>query len=141
MSLYREPGRRRNLAAVAIGAALVVGLAVGLPLGRATKGTPTLADQIADVQERTRPVVDGLDLVRLHVRSDRAAALAQAQRARASFDEVEPDLRALHPAATAAASQAVDETVRLTATGASAAAVDRAAVRAARAARTAARLR
>jgi hypothetical protein len=141
MSLYREAGRRRNLTAGAIVAALLLGLAIGVVVGRATKDTPTLAEQIASVQERTRPVVDGLDLVRLHVRRDRAAAAAQARRAQQTFAGVEDDLRALDPAATSTASRDLAETVRLASAGASVAAVSRASLRAERAVRAAARLR
>jgi len=140
MSLYREAGARRNLAAAAIGVALVVGVAAGAVIGRATKQTPSLAEQMRDVQERTRPVVQGLDLVRLHVRTDRDAALAQAKRARDLFGGVAADLAAVDPAAAEAASRALDRTVGIAASDAGAAAVDRAAARAELAVRRAARL-
>jgi hypothetical protein len=115
-------------------------VAAGLVLGRATKETPTLREQIADARERTRPVVEGLDLVRLHVRSDRRAALAQAERAQETFEEIAPDLRALDPAAAAAASRALERTVRVASSDAGAAAVAAAAARARRAVEKAARL-
>ena len=97
MSLYREAGRRRHTTALAVGAALVVGLVAGLLVGRATKATPSLAEQVDGVQTRTREVVQGLELVRLHYATDRDAAVAQAERARAAFGDVSGDLRALDP--------------------------------------------
>ena len=141
MSLYRESQRRRNATALAVGAALLVGLVAGAVAGRMTASTPSLADRIGEVQERTRPVVQGLELVRLHYGVDRAAAVAQAERARNAFDDVSSDLRALDGPAEREASRRLDETVRLVSTGAPRGDVVRASARARAAVRAAAHLR
>jgi hypothetical protein len=64
VSLYRQPGRvaGRTLALVAV-AALVVGLAAGFAIGRASKSEPSLASQVGDLRGRLAPAREGLELV------------------------------------------------------------------------------
>jgi uncharacterized membrane-anchored protein YhcB (DUF1043 family) len=140
MSLYREPGRRGRATWLVVVAALVVGVVAGLVLGRATASSPSLADQVGEVQEHARTVVDGFELVRTHYPRDRGAARGQARRAQEEFADARSDLAALDPAAAAAAAAAVAEAARTTNRDASPAAVDAAARRAVAAVRAAARL-
>jgi hypothetical protein len=140
MSLYREPGRRGRAAWLVVVGALLVGVLAGLVLGRATASSPSLADQVGDVQEQARTVVDGFELVRTHYARDREAARGQARRAQEEFASARSDLAVLDPAAAAAAAAAVADAVRTTGRDVSPAAVEAAARRAIAAVRAAARL-
>jgi len=140
MSLYREPGRGRRAASLVVVGALLVGGLAGLVLGRATASSPSLADQVGDVQDGAQTVVAGFELVRTHYPRDREAGRGQARRAQAEFAEVRDDLAALDPVAADDAADAVGAAVRAVDRDAAPAVVDAAARRAIAAVRAAARL-
>ena len=140
MSLYREPGRGRRAASLVVVGALLVGGLAGLVLGRATASSPSLADQVGEVQDRAQTVVAGFELVRTHYPRDHEAARGQATRARAEFADQRDDLAALDPHAADRAADAVDAAVRTTERDAPPAAVAAAASRAIVAVRAAAGL-
>jgi hypothetical protein len=74
MALYVPPARRRRrLIAVAL-LALIVGLAAGVLIGRAS--TPSVADRVGAVQSDARATAAGLRVVALH---DQAGAIANEQ--------------------------------------------------------------
>ena len=130
MSLYRETGRRSRAAAIGVVAVLAIGLAAGYVTGRATAPSPSLAEQVRDVQDRSRTVIRGFELVRTHYPRDRAAGRAQARRAEESFADVRGDLVVLDPIRASEAANAVEEAVRATERNASPKVVDDAAGRA-----------
>ena len=140
MSLYREPGRRHGRASLVVAGALVVGAVVGLALGRATASSPSLADQVSDVQDEARTVVEGFELVRTHYPRDREAGRGQAARAAEAFADVRGGLAALDAVAARRAADAVGDAVNATERDASPGVVDGAARRAIAAVRGAARL-
>jgi len=114
MSLYREPGRRRNGAVIGAAAALALGLAAGYATGRATAPSPSIAEQVQDVKNRTRTVIQGFELVRTHYPRDHEAGRAQARRAQESFADVRGDLASLDGIRAEEAADAVEEAVRAT---------------------------
>src|SRR4051794_11013184 len=121
MSLYRQPGRASaRTIAVIVAAALVVGLAAGFGIGRATGGEDqrSVAEAVAALRGDLRPALSGLGLVRIEyaqaVKDGRvaapteyAAAKADVQRARAAVTAHAGDLRALSPEQAARAEQAL----------------------------------
>jgi len=140
MSLYREPGRRRRTASLAVVGALLVGVLAGFALGRATASSPSLADQVGEMQDGARTVVAGFELVRTHYPRDREAGRGQATRAAEAFADVRGDLAALDAVAARRAADAVGDAVNATERDASPGVVDGAARRAIAAVRGAARL-
>ena len=116
---------------------------IGFALGRATAPTPSLESQVADLREDARPAADALELVADPLRATngttRAAASAQLDRARASFEAIEDELAIVDPDRTRAARAAIEELSSLVASGAPAAEVERAAGDAEAAVRAAAR--
>src|SRR3954451_24092677 len=127
MSLYRQPGRMstRTLVVAAV-VTLVVGLAGGFAIGRASAPQPTLADKLADLRGALQPASEGLELTATEygqaVRDGRVAepteyraAQADVERVRDAVAAARDDLRALGPARAAAfesAVAAVDAAVR-----------------------------
>jgi hypothetical protein len=141
MSLYRQAGRSGRGLLILPLVALVVGLGVGFAAGRATAETPTFQDQVADLQAETGTAADALELVAIHYETARSGADAQLERARTAFAEVEPRLRLLSPAETAAAAEAIRRLETLVGENAPAGEVERAAENARNMVRRAARLR
>jgi hypothetical protein len=150
MSLYREAGRAsgRSLAAVAL-AALAVGSAAGFPLGRTTCKQASLRTSVAAVGREARPVLGELELVAIEYsdasrrdgESEYEAARAHVERARKAFAGTRGDLSVLAPAATNRAASDLDALAALVATRAPARRVEERAQSAARAIRSAARIR
>jgi hypothetical protein len=121
MSLYRRPGRvaTRTLALCAV-AALVIGLAGGLVLGRVTAPDPSLADKVAELRTQLGPADQGIELTATEyaqaVKDGQVAAPTEYQAAKADVQRVQDtlattraDLRALSAAKATALEQAVDE--------------------------------
>ena len=119
MSLYRQAGRfaTRTLVLGAV-AAVVVGLIAGFVLGRVTAGTPSLAEQKAQLRVAVRPAEQGLELTATEyaqaVRggevaepTEYGAARADVGRVRDTLAPLRADLRALAPARAATLETAV----------------------------------
>jgi hypothetical protein len=121
MSLYRQPGRASApmLAAVGVGT-LVLGLAAGFGLGRATAPDehPSVREAVSALRADVRPALSGLGLVRIEypqaVRAgevtaptEYAAAKADVQRVSGAVAPRLGDLRTLSPREAAAFEQAL----------------------------------
>ena len=111
MSLYRQSGGSGwRVVAVAAVVALLVGGGIGYAIGRSTAPEPSLAEQVADLQGRLQPTLDGLTLVPDHYAQGIKAggevqydgAVQQATAARDGFTAESGDLQALDPALTPA---------------------------------------
>jgi len=74
MALYIPPARRRRRLIAAAALALVVGLAAGVLIGRAS--APSVADRVRAVQADARAAAAGLRVLALH---DQAGAVANSQ--------------------------------------------------------------
>jgi hypothetical protein len=131
MSLYREPGRRGRGTIVAAVLAGIVVLAIGFGIGRATAPEPSLESQLASLRADAAPAADALELVSLHYgaanETTKKAAQEQLDRAEQLFSGVENRLAAVDPAGTRAARAAIANLAAMIASGAPAAAVERAA--------------
>jgi hypothetical protein len=119
VSLYRQPGRvaSRTLALVGV-LALVVGLAAGFGIGRASKSEPSLASRLSDLRTGLAPAREGLELVpteyaqavrggRVASSSELGGARAAVTRAQTAIAASRDDLRALNAARAAALDRAV----------------------------------
>jgi hypothetical protein len=107
MSLYRQVRRPSGWLAALVVGALVAGFGLGFAVSRATADEPTFAEAFLDVQGEAGVVADALELVEIHSESSPEAARAQLERARASFAEVEPDLRLIAPEETAVTARGI----------------------------------
>jgi hypothetical protein len=145
MSLYRQPGRvaSRTLA-LAAAVALVVGLAGGYAIGRATAPGPTVAKAVAALRGDLRPVEQGVVLApteygqavkggRVVAPTEYGAAQADGQRAPDAIDRSRAELSALDAAKAQALQRAVATLRAAVARKADAAEVQRLADEAARA--------
>jgi hypothetical protein len=141
MSLYRQVGRPSGWLAAAVLGALVLGFGLGFAVSRSTTDEPTFADAVEELQADTGPTADALELVAIHYETSEEAARGQLERARESFAEIEPELRLLSPAETAAAATRIERVETLVEQGAPAAEVEAAADAARAAVRRAARVR
>lgn len=119
MSLYRQPGRvaSRTLA-LAAAVALVVGVAGGYAIGRATAPGPTVAKAVAALRGDLRPVEQGVLLApteygqavkggRVVAPTEYGAAQADVQRAQDAVDRSRAELSALDAAKAQALERAV----------------------------------
>lgn len=118
MSLYRQSGGSSwRVVAIAAVVALLVGGGVGYAIGRSTAPEPSLAEQVADLQGRLQPTLDGLTLVPDHYAQGIKAggevqydgAVQQATAARDGFTAQSGDLQALDPAAYDHATRALGD--------------------------------
>jgi hypothetical protein len=103
---------------------LLAGTAVGFALGRGTAPDPVLSDLAAEARAEVLPATNALELVTIEypeaVRGGKVvaateyeAAVAQAASAADALAAAAPELRQLDPGGHAAATEAVDEVVRL----------------------------
>jgi hypothetical protein len=119
MSLYRQAGRTsaRTLLIVAV-VALVVGLAGGYALGRATAPEPTLADNVADMRAKLGPASEGIELTateygqavrggHIVAPTEYEAAQADVERADAAVASVRTELREFDATRAAALEKAL----------------------------------
>ena len=120
MSLYRQSGGSGwRVALIAAAVALLIGGAIGYAIGRSTAPEPSLAEQVADLQDRLQPTLDGLALVPDHYAQGIKAggevqyegAIQQATAARDGFAAESGDLQALDPAAYEDATKALGDLV------------------------------
>jgi signal transduction histidine kinase len=145
MSVYREPGRRRARAAVVAGIfSLLAGGLAGFLIGRASEDEPSLAQQLAELQERVRPVLNALELVTIEypeavrngdvvAETEYGAAASQAETAAVTVSGAREDLEAISPAETARLERALEDLQELIEERAEPAEVERAAASAERA--------
>lgn len=124
MSLYREAGATRwRRILIAAAAALLIGLGVGFGIGRSTAPEPGIGEQLAELQDRVRPVMSGIELVPDHyaqsVRDGEvvgevqySGTQQQAAAAESSLAAVAGDLEHLDPGGLAEARAALDELAR-----------------------------
>jgi hypothetical protein len=103
---------------------LLAGIAVGFALGRGTAPDPALSELVAEARAEVQPATNALELVtieypeavrggRVVAESEYQAAVAQAGSAADALAAAAPELRQLDPGGHAAATEAVDEVVRL----------------------------
>lgn len=120
MSLYRQSGGSGwRVALIAAIVALLIGAAVGFAIGRDTAPEPSLAEQVADLQGRLQPTLDGLALVPDHYAQGVGSggsvqlegAVQQARTARANLAAEAAALEALDPSGYEAAAARVDALV------------------------------
>jgi hypothetical protein len=151
MSLYRQVGGSRALAATLAGA---IGLAVGAIAGlliASSDGDSSLRAEVVGLQDEVRPALSALELVPIEYRqavrrgrvvsvTEYEASRAQVGRAREVLAERKDDFAVLGASDAAAADTAVESLARLVTRRASPAEVERAAAAAARAVELAARL-
>jgi hypothetical protein len=118
MSLYRQSrGARGRAVAIAAVVALLGGAVLGFTLGRGTAPEPSIAEQVADLQARVEPALDGLALVPDHYAQGLEAggsvqyegSVQQAEAARDAFTAEADDLRAINPAGYDAAEAKIGE--------------------------------
>jgi hypothetical protein len=118
MSLYRQSGGSGwRVALIAAAVALLIGGGIGYAIGRSTAPEPSLAEQVAEVQTRLQPTLDGLALVPDHYAQgvkpggevQYEGAVQQATTARSSFTAESADLQALDPAAYEKAERALGD--------------------------------
>jgi hypothetical protein len=117
MSLYREPGRRRVWPLLAAAAVLVVAVAVGFALGRATSDM-SLEQALEPTRTATEEMLTALELVALHYPEDGEpsdaqldAAREQVSRLNDGYRDAVRDLAIIAPDAVPALRQAIDEVV------------------------------
>jgi hypothetical protein len=124
MSLYREVrgGARRLLILAAI--AVLIGLAGGFVLGRATEGEPSLAGKVADFRDDAQKVASALEVLaveypqavrgsRVVAQTEYTAAKADVERAHTAFEEIQGDLQAIFPQRVALAESQLHELEKL----------------------------
>lgn len=120
MSLYRQSGGSGwRVALIAAIGALLIGAAVGYAIGRSTAPEPSLAEQVADLQSRLQPTLDGLALVPDHYAQGVGpggavqfeGAVQQARAARANLAAAAAELEALDPSGYQAAVARIDALV------------------------------
>ncbi|MEO7198009.1 MAG: hypothetical protein ABIZ50_06010 [Solirubrobacterales bacterium] len=123
MSLYREAGGGRwRWVVLAAGVALVVGIGTGYAVGRSSAPEPTIGEQFGELQDRARPVLDGLALVPDHysqgVRGGEvvgevqySGAQQQARTAQVSLADLAPEIEPLDPAGLARASGSIESLI------------------------------
>jgi hypothetical protein len=145
MSLYRQAGSRSwTVILVAVVAGLVIGGLGGYLAGRASKSEPTLTEQVGELRAEAQPLQLATEQVRIEYRgtvedgevvspTEYQAASSTAARAIATFDQLEPDLRALDPAGTDRLAHELDSLSALVERRAPQSAVDEQAVATARA--------
>jgi hypothetical protein len=118
MSLYRQSrGARGRAVTIAAVIALLGGGALGFVLGRSTAPEPSIAEQVADLQARVEPALDGLALVPDHYAQGLEAggsvqyegSVQQAEAAHDAFTAEAADLRAVNPAGYEAAEAKIEE--------------------------------
>jgi hypothetical protein len=108
MSLYREAGRGLRRIAIVAAVAAAVGLVAGFLVGRETRGTPSLAEKIAQARDDYGKLPDALELVKIEypqavrgntvvAQTEYDAAKADVRRARDALAEIRGDLRAIAP--------------------------------------------
>ena len=109
MSLYRQAGRRSwTSILLAVVAGVIIGGVGGYLAGRASKDEPTLSEQLTELRKEAQPLELATEQVRIEYRgtvedgevvspTEYQAAGSSAARAIATFDQLEPDLRALDP--------------------------------------------
>ena len=115
-----------------------------IEIGRASENEPSLAQQLAELQERLRPALNALELVTIEypqaVRNGRVvaeteygAAASQAEIAAETVSDARDELEAMSPAETARLERALEDVQELIADRAEPAEVERAAASAERA--------
>ena len=115
MAMYIPPGRRRRRILLAVGAALVVGIALGVVAGRAT--APTIEDRVRDARDAAAAAIAQIQALPIEYEQELSGAETFADggasdaiaRARAELDDAIADAPWITPEQIDTVHEALDD--------------------------------